>query len=27
MAYYTGVSMLLNTFEIPLPDGVPTQFD
>jgi len=26
MAYYTGVSMVLNTFEIPLPEGVESQF-
>ena len=27
MAYYTGISMLLNSFEIPLPEGVPAPFE
>lgn len=27
LAYYTGVSMLLNTFEIPLPEGTAAPFE
>jgi len=27
IAYYTGVSMLLNTFEVPMPDGVAPPFE
>lgn len=27
IAYYTGVSMLLNTFEVPLPEGVSAPFE
>lgn len=27
MAYYTGVSMVLNTFEVPLPEGVESPFE
>jgi 4-carboxymuconolactone decarboxylase len=27
LGYYTLISMTLNTFNVPLPEGIPTELD